>query len=91
MGLNEVSIRRESPLLRGVPDKAAFYFVHSYYGEPDDPAWEIALSDHAGRFTAAVQRGGAFGTQFHPEKSQDNGLAVLRNLTLLTEKTVIKK
>lgn len=86
MGWNEVSIRRESPLFRGVPDKAAFYFVHSYYGEPDDTAWEIASSDHGGRFTAAVQRGSVFGTQFHPEKSQDNGLAVLRNFALLTEK-----
>ena len=85
MGWNEVTLKRESPLFRGVPDKAAFYFVHSYYGAPDDPAWEIGSSDHGGSFTAAVQRGNIFGTQFHPEKSQDQGLAVLRNFALLTE------
>jgi glutamine amidotransferase len=85
MGWNEVSISRKSRLFRGVADEAAFYFVHSYYGEPDDPSWEIASSDHGGRFTAAVERGNVFGTQFHPEKSQDNGLAVLRNFALLTE------
>ena len=85
MGWNEVSIRRESPLFRGVPDRTAFYFVHSYYGEPDDPEWEIGSSDHGGRFTAAVQRGSVYGTQFHPEKSQDQGLAVLRNFARLTE------
>jgi glutamine amidotransferase len=85
MGWNEVTFKRESPLFRGVPDKSAFYFVHSYYGEPDDPAWEIGSSDHGGRFTAAVQRGNVFGTQFHPEKSQDQGLAVLRNFARIAE------
>jgi glutamine amidotransferase len=85
MGWNEVTIKRDSPLFRGVPDKSAFYFVHSYYGEPDNPVWEVGSSDHGGRFTAAVQRGNVFGTQFHPEKSQDRGLAVLRNFARLTE------
>jgi imidazole glycerol-phosphate synthase subunit HisH len=85
MGWNEVVLGGESPLFRGVADRSAFYFVHSYYGEPDDPAWETGSSDHGGRFTAAVQRGNVFGTQFHPEKSQDRGLAVLRNFAGLAE------
>jgi glutamine amidotransferase len=87
MGWNEVVQRRPNPLFQGVPEKADFYFVHSYFARPDDDS-EIAFSDHFGRFTAAVQADTIFGTQFHPEKSQTNGLRILKNFALLTERPV---
>jgi imidazole glycerol-phosphate synthase subunit HisH len=83
MGWNAVEVVRESPLFEGIPQRADFYFVHSYYGTPDDPLHEVGACDHGGRFTAAVRRDNVFGTQFHPEKSQDQGLRVLRNFAAL--------
>jgi len=88
MGWNAVEVVRESPLFEGIPQRADFYFVHSYYGTPDDPLHEVGACDHGGRFTAAVRRENVFGTQFHPEKSQDQGLRVLRNFAALTETRV---
>jgi glutamine amidotransferase len=79
MGWNEVSHRVESPIFEGIPDPADFYFVHSYYAVPDRSGQVIGESDHHGCFAAAVQNGRVFGTQFHPEKSQKNGLTLLRN------------
>ncbi|HEY4243918.1 MAG TPA: imidazole glycerol phosphate synthase subunit HisH [Kofleriaceae bacterium] len=65
------------PLMRGIPDDSYFYFVHSYRAEPADGA---ALSTtHGVPFAAAVRRGNVFACQFHPEKSQGVGLALLAN------------
>jgi glutamine amidotransferase len=86
MGWNEVVQNKPGPLFQGVAEKADFYFVHSYYVKPDDEQNEIAFSDHCGRFAAAVQRGNIFGVQFHPEKSQRNGLLLLKNFALFTER-----
>jgi len=86
MGWNEVVQNTPDILFRGITEKADFYFVHSYYVKPGDEQDEIAFSDHCGRFTAAVQRGNVFGVQFHPEKSQRNGLLLLKNFALLTER-----
>ncbi len=85
MGWNEVVQVRKSPIFEGIKNRADFYFVHSYYVEVSNRENEIAYSDHYGRFTAAVQQGNVFGTQFHPEKSQNNGLKLLKNFALLTE------
>jgi len=85
MGWNEVYLNTKSTLFSGLQQKADFYFVHSYYAQPEDPEDEIGSSDHFGKFTAAVQRGNIFGTQFHPEKSQRRGLHILKNFALLTE------
>ena len=85
MGWNELIQVKYSPLFRNLPDRADFYFVHSYYGQPEKKEDEIGYSDHYDRFTAAVQKRNIFGTQFHPEKSQKNGLIILRNFALLAE------
>ncbi len=85
MGWNEVQIVEESILFEGIPDRSDFYFVHSYYAEPDNINEIAGYSDHFGRFTAVVQKGNIFGTQFHPEKSQNNGLKLLNNFACLTE------
>ncbi len=78
MGWNRVE-QQAHPLWDGVPDQSWFYFVHSYYAEPSDPRHVAGETDYGGRFTCAVARDNIFATQFHPEKSADQGLALYRN------------
>jgi glutamine amidotransferase len=85
MGWNSLTQTGKSPLFKGIPDPSDFYFVHSYYAEPDVEEHVIGTSDHHGLFAAAVQRENIYGTQFHPEKSQTHGLTLLRNFAHLTE------
>ncbi len=66
-------------LWNGIDDGAYFYFVHSYYARPRDPLHSVGEADYGGRFAAAVARDNIFATQFHPEKSADQGLALYRN------------
>lgn len=83
MGWNRVEqIRHDGrvhPLWAGVPDESWFYFVHSYYAKPSDPRHSAGETDYGGRFTCAVARDNIFATQFHPEKSAAQGLALYRN------------
>lgn len=67
-----------SPLRAGLPDGAAFYHVHSFVAEPEDPADVVARGDYGQPFVSAVGRGSVHGAQFHPEKSSADGLRVLR-------------
>jgi imidazole glycerol-phosphate synthase subunit HisH len=67
------------PLWRGVPDAAYFYFVHSYHVPLIEPRLMAGQTDYGVRFTSAVARDNIFATQFHPEKSAENGLALYRN------------
>ena len=67
------------PIWGGVDDGAYFYFVHSYYAKPSDPRHVAGEADFGGRFAAAIARDNIFATQFHPEKSADQGLALYRN------------
>ncbi|MFM8285545.1 MAG: imidazole glycerol phosphate synthase subunit HisH [Planctomycetaceae bacterium] len=83
MGWNEVQIRRASPLWTEIPDRSHFYFVHSYHVRPTDREVVAAETDYGGLFTAVVERGALFATQFHPEKSQAVGLQLLRNFAQL--------
>ena len=80
VGWNRLHVRREEWLFKGLPPGGNdVYFVHSFMmvcNEPDDV---IATSDHAQTVTAAVAHGNVVATQFHPEKSQDNGLQILQN------------
>ncbi len=79
VGWNGIVKRRDGTLLCGIPDDALFYYVHSYcIGEAPD---EVVLGEceYGIRFAAALECGNVFATQFHPEKSQQHGLAVLRN------------
>ncbi|WP_122088037.1 imidazole glycerol phosphate synthase subunit HisH [Halalkalicoccus subterraneus] len=80
MGWNELHVEREHPLVEGVDGEHA-YFVHSYYAEPEDPTSVVATTDYGIEFPAVVanEAGNVFGTQFHPEKSGETGLQILRN------------
>lgn len=83
MGWNEILIQKEAPLLEGVPDKSWFYFVHSYYPAPEDESIITVKAEYGFEFTAAVSKGNVFASQFHPEKSSDLGLKILRNFAAL--------
>ena len=71
--------RAAHPLWNGVPDGSWFYFVHSFYAAPADRLHSAGETDYGGRFTSALARDNIFATQFHPEKSADQGLALYRN------------
>jgi glutamine amidotransferase len=79
MGWNEVAQARPHALWQGIPDKTRFYFVHSYYPAPRDPALIAATCEYGEPFTCAVARDNIFAVQFHPEKSQSAGLQLLSN------------
>ena len=80
MGWNELDVQRDHPLVDGVNGEHA-YFVHSYYATPDDDHAVVATTDYGHDFASVVANddGTVFGTQFHPEKSGETGLAILRN------------
>jgi len=78
-GWNDCTRVKENPLFSDIPDQALFYFTHSYHVACNEEADIAALSEHGSKFVAAVQKGNIFGTQFHPEKSQQHGLSLLRN------------
>jgi len=79
MGWSSVDQRKAHPLWDGIPDGSRFYFVHSYRVVPEDPSLVTATTDYGVRFTSAIGRENLFACQFHPEKSADVGLRLLRN------------
>jgi imidazole glycerol-phosphate synthase subunit HisH len=79
MGWNRVSQAQPHGMWAGVPDGSWFYFVHSFYARPSDPHHSVGESEYGLRFTCAVARDNIFATQFHPEKSADQGLTLYRN------------
>lgn len=79
MGWNAIEFERGHPLLAEVSPGADVYFVHSYYVDCAAPADSLGLTGHGIRFTSMLARDNVFGMQFHPEKSQDVGLQLLRN------------
>jgi glutamine amidotransferase len=79
MGWNRVRQSLPHPVWAGVPDDSWFYFVHSYYAAPADATHSAGETDYGARFTSAVARDNIFATQFHPEKSAAQGLALYRN------------
>ncbi len=80
MGWNQIDFRKEgNPLLQDVPCNAYMYFVHSYYVSPDDSSVIATETEYGIRFTSMVWHRNIFATQFHPEKSQQYGLTILKN------------
>ncbi|MCE9604817.1 MAG: imidazole glycerol phosphate synthase subunit HisH [Planctomycetia bacterium] len=83
MGWNKLDVRRESPLTVGLSAEPYFYFVHSYFVVPGDPEVVAGETNYHRPFTSLVRRGNLYASQFHPEKSQRDGLTVLKNFAEL--------
>jgi imidazole glycerol-phosphate synthase subunit HisH len=79
MQWNELRVSVADPLFVGLPDTPWVYFVHSYAAVPVDPAVVVATCNYGADLTAVVRRGNVVATQFHPEKSAVDGLAMLSN------------
>jgi glutamine amidotransferase len=83
IGWNEVDSISDSPLFQGIAPGRDFYFVHSYVLTPARSEEVAAITPYGGGFASSVHRGNIYGVQFHPEKSQQAGFAVLRNFLSL--------
>lgn len=79
MGWNQLELVHPSPILKGIPEGTAFYFVHSYYVDPEEEEVVTARTEYGLKFTSIVSKGNVFGIQFHPEKSSTLGLEILKN------------
>jgi imidazole glycerol phosphate synthase glutamine amidotransferase subunit len=79
IGWNQTSAREESKIFRGLNDNSFFYYIHSYYADPEDRQVSAAETDYYLRYCCAVERGALAAVQFHPEKSGVAGLALLKN------------
>lgn len=79
MGWNNLEIKKECPILKHIPKNADFYFVHSYVICPDDSDVVTAAADYGIKIPAVIQKNNIFACQFHPEKSGESGLQILKN------------
>jgi glutamine amidotransferase len=78
VGWNQAHICKPSPLLKGINGESYFYFVHSYYLEPAEDV-TLTTTEYGIEFTSSIEKDNIFGIQFHPEKSQEKGLMILKN------------
>lgn len=83
MGWNSVKVLKHTPFFEAIPDDSYFYFVHSYYVLPDDPTVVSTTTSYGVDFVSGIQRDNIYAFQFHPEKSQSRGLALLRKFSQL--------
>ncbi len=83
MGWNTVSIKKRNPLFESAPEDSWFYFVHSYHVIPDDPDVIATTTNYGIEFVSGIQHKNIYAFQFHPEKSQKLGLAVLEKFAQL--------
>jgi glutamine amidotransferase len=87
MGWNEVELPDDMALFAGLGGGKHFYFAHSFYANVTDKSAKIAYTDYGFNLPASVQKGNIYGTQFHPEKSGNQGLQVLRNFARIADST----
>ena len=86
IGYNSIIIQQPHETLLGIKNNSDFYFVHSYFYEPDCTKHILALTDYSIKFCSIVGYKNIIGTQFHPEKSQENGLLFLKNFYNFSKK-----
>ena len=84
IGWNSIVPDDKNPFFKGIAKDSFFYFVHSYYVQPDNPADTAAVCHYMIDFAAAISRGNIIAVQFHPEKSQDCGLQILKNFIAIS-------
>ena len=89
MGWNRVFITQEHPIFEGIDDGSHFYFVHSYYPNPDDPAVVIGETEYGVRFPSVVAKDNVVATQFHPEKSGQTGLRMYENFLRIASRAEV--
>ncbi len=87
MGWNTVRLLKKPPIFNGIDDNSYFYFVHSFYVKPDIEEIVSGLTDYGITFTSMVWKDNIIATQFHPEKSQQTGLKILKNFGEFVKKT----
>ena len=83
MGWNSLKFPKEGRLFKGLPEDSYVYFVHSYYLEAEEESIVTATTEYSTRIHASVEQGNVFACQFHPEKSSDVGIQILRNFVEL--------
>ncbi len=83
MGWNTLKIKKKNKLTVHIPQNSYFYFVHSYYVQPEEENVIAGVTDYGGEFTSMIVYENIFATQFHPEKSQKRGLKILENFLKL--------
>ena len=91
MGWNSVEFSQHHPILEGVPQGSHFYFVHSYYAEPQDSTGVVGTTEYGLPFCSVYARGNLVATQFHPEKSGPIGLRIYRNFVALTAEQAVER
>ena len=79
IGWNQAHIKRDNPIMAGIPDHSYFYFVHSYYADPENSEDVVCETDYRIDYASILGRDRTWGIQFHPEKSQQHGLRILKN------------
>lgn len=90
IGWNQVQFYKEHEVFRGIPNGSYFYFVHSYYADPEDISLVAGVTDYGVRFCSAIAIDNVVSTQFHPEKSGDLGLKIYENFVgLVASKRVV--
>lgn len=81
MGWNQVLQKQQHPLWQGIRDNSRFYFVHSYFVDPEDKALIAGTTQYGIEFVSVIARKNVFAAQFHPEKSAHDGLQLLKNFS----------
>jgi len=86
IGWNTIKIVKDNEILNGVEDEAFMYFVHSYIAKPEEPEIVLSTTDYGIVFPSIIAKNNIYATQFHPEKSGNNGLKILENFVYLIKK-----
>ena len=83
IGWNEINIIKDSKIFKNIENKSHMYFVHSYEFIPDDKSVISATTDYSSNIVCSVEKENIYGTQFHPEKSDEIGLQIIKNFIAL--------
>lgn len=90
MGWNRLLIKHKNPLTNGIPDGSMVYFAHSYYPEPKEKEIIAAETDYGINFASSIAKDNLFGIQFHPEKSGEIGLIILKNFAEVAKSALLR-